>query len=526
MKKYLEHIIKKALLAEQDAPAGDAAAATPLETDNAPSDAKDSPFTPAEERFLGKFDAYGSKHLGILYSTSDAGVREFVARSGKELNVSPGILRSLFRKKIIKFVPYTGFGRNDDYTIELQLSLDDVKGLGKADQAKAETGSQASGAAPAGGGAPPPPPENAGVVRYGHVLTEMLNEQKTNTPSILPDYERTRCEDALVWWKQIATGTKSYNWDENIIIDALLDVKNRQAALYIDAIGYIFTYDESKQHPEYLKFITDLGTEALTFSSLPIPLEQAAYTIPRLLNSTEFLQSVFYDNLANDEDYKKLKNAYAARGIGQLVVSRDVEKTGKGAKYFYPAYTTAEVYALVKKLTEPYLSTSDIKSRTDKEKKAWIAKQGEQFKRQLVSNKMRQFKSYDGLYSDDADWMKFIDKRFSWNKVNLTNIDNIISIMHFGKSSGVFNYDMSRTPIKFIQTNKNKAGKYYAAFQADSSLDTIYRLYADGTITRDVPGAIGKYWTFSDGIYVEWSSDKKLDVTPTPGKVKPRGISK
>ena len=43
MKKYLEHIIKKALLAEQDAPAGDAAAATPLETDNAPSDAKDSP---------------------------------------------------------------------------------------------------------------------------------------------------------------------------------------------------------------------------------------------------------------------------------------------------------------------------------------------------------------------------------------------------------------------------------------------------------------------------------------------------
>ncbi len=38
MKKYLEHIIKKALLAEQDAPAGDAAATTPLETDNAPSD--------------------------------------------------------------------------------------------------------------------------------------------------------------------------------------------------------------------------------------------------------------------------------------------------------------------------------------------------------------------------------------------------------------------------------------------------------------------------------------------------------
>ena len=166
MKKYLEHIIKKALLAEQDAPAGDAAAATPLETDNAPSDAKDSPFTPAEERFLGKFDAYGSKHLGILYSTSDAGVREFVARSGKELNVSPGILRSLFRKKIIKFVPYTGFGRNDDYTIELQLSLDDIAGLGDEDRAKIEKNADKSDS---GAGV-----EVASFMKYGDILTESV----------------------------------------------------------------------------------------------------------------------------------------------------------------------------------------------------------------------------------------------------------------------------------------------------------------------------------------------------------------
>jgi hypothetical protein len=34
-------------------------------TDNAPNSAVDSPFTPAEEKFLGKFDAYGTKHLGI-----------------------------------------------------------------------------------------------------------------------------------------------------------------------------------------------------------------------------------------------------------------------------------------------------------------------------------------------------------------------------------------------------------------------------------------------------------------------------
>lgn len=521
MKKYLEHIIKKALLAEQDAPAGDAAAATPLETDNAPSDAKDSPFTPAEERFLGKFDAYGSKHLGILYSTSDAGNREFVARSGKELNVSPGILRSLFRKKIIKFVPYTGFGRNDDYTIELQLSLDDVKGLGKADQAKAETGSKASGAAPAGGGAPPP--ENAGVIRYGHVITEMLNEQKSKTVSPLSPEQRKFCDDAIGFWENIAEGTRSYNWDETELINTLLAVGTKQEALYIDAIGYIFTYDESKQHPEYLKFIADLGKDALTFTALPIRLEQSAYTIPRLLNSPEFIRYVFYDELSNDDDYKKIKNAYTARSIGQLVVSSAVQKTGKGAKYFYPAYTTGEVYALVKKLTEPYLSSKDVEQQKEKDRQKWIAKQSEQVKQQIVSTKKLQFKSYDGLYSKEADWIKYIDSRYGWNKFNLTSFDDITSIMHFGKSSGIFDYDMSRTPIKFIRTYQNKAGKYYAAFQAESSRDTIYRLYADGTITRDLPGAVGKYWTYDDGIYVEWSYDKKLYVAPKPKKVIPPG---
>ena len=88
----------KSMIVEQAPPAP---AAASKETDNSTGDAGDSPFTPAEAKFLGKFDAYGSKHLGILYSTSDAGVREFIARSGKELNVSPGILRNLFRKKII-----------------------------------------------------------------------------------------------------------------------------------------------------------------------------------------------------------------------------------------------------------------------------------------------------------------------------------------------------------------------------------------------------------------------------------------
>ncbi len=160
-----------------------------IETDNAPGDATESPFTPAEEKFLGKFDAYGTTHLGIVYSPSITGIREFIIRSGKDLNVTPGILLSLLRKKIVKLVPYTGFGRNDDYTIELQLSLDDVKGLGADDKEKIEAGSDAAGAGPDLGGdlgasAPPEPPaapetEVAWVVKYGSILSESAKIAKS-----------------------------------------------------------------------------------------------------------------------------------------------------------------------------------------------------------------------------------------------------------------------------------------------------------------------------------------------------------
>ena len=146
-KNALEHIIR-ATLKELKEQAEDTSA---IETDNAPSSAVDSPFTPAEERFLGKFDAYGSTHLGIIYSTTDIGIEEFISRSGQTLNVTPGILLSLLKRKIIKLVPYGGYGSNDNYTIELQLSLDDIKGWGADDQASAEN-KNPSGAAPAGGG--------------------------------------------------------------------------------------------------------------------------------------------------------------------------------------------------------------------------------------------------------------------------------------------------------------------------------------------------------------------------------------
>lgn len=188
MKIINEHIILKTLsdmISEQAAPSGNK-----LETDNAESDSEESPFTPAEKRFLGKFDAYGSRQLGIIYSVSDIGVREFIMRSGKDLNLNPGILLQLLRDKIIKIVPYTGWGRNDDYTIELQLSLDDVKGFGADDKANVEKGSSAGGAA--AGGAPPPGPEVAWVVKYGDVLTEsakiakkLINEKKSKSDNAL-----------------------------------------------------------------------------------------------------------------------------------------------------------------------------------------------------------------------------------------------------------------------------------------------------------------------------------------------------
>ena len=69
------------------------------------------------------------------------------------------------RKKCIRIVPYTGYGRGTDYTIELQLSLDSIKGWGAEEQDAAEKKQSISGgggstetAEPASSGAPVPPP--------------------------------------------------------------------------------------------------------------------------------------------------------------------------------------------------------------------------------------------------------------------------------------------------------------------------------------------------------------------------------
>jgi hypothetical protein len=179
MEQIITPILEQILL-EQDAvpsapstPAGPAGPGPELETDNAPSDSNNSPFTPAEKKFLGKFDAYGSNQLGVIYSISDIGIREFLMRSGKDLNLNSGILLNLLRSGIIKIIPYTGWGRNDDYTIELQLSLDDVAGLGDEDRKKIEKAAEGgAGAAGASG------MEMAGTIKYGDLIAESVKITK------------------------------------------------------------------------------------------------------------------------------------------------------------------------------------------------------------------------------------------------------------------------------------------------------------------------------------------------------------
>jgi hypothetical protein len=216
--KYNIQQILRNLIAEQATPNAKV-------TDNAPNDAVDSPFTPAEEKFLGKFDAYGTQHLGILYSTSDIGVREFMTRSGYDLNITPGILLNLIRHNIVKIVPYTGFGRNTDYTIELQLSLDDVAGLGDADKEKAQAGAAGGGAAPTPGAeetAPETPaPDLSWVVKYGDVLKESINTAK----KLISEKKDKKKQDAEVYTSKsrvLRRLPKQYIRHLERIIDAIL----------------------------------------------------------------------------------------------------------------------------------------------------------------------------------------------------------------------------------------------------------------------------------------------------------------
>jgi len=250
------------------------------ETDNAPSDAEESTFTPAEKKFLGKFDARGTTHLGIIYSLSDIGIREFLNRSGKDLNLTPDILLTLIKRKVIKVVNYTGWGLNNDYTLELCLDLDDIKGLGDEERASLEAGTSASGAPSDTGGdssTPPPPPpdttakpEVAWVVKYGDILHEsakivknlVLESKHKKTKTSADDYiSKTRVIQRLPKeyirhieqvMKQMNKKTKTIHEKERIIAD-VLDLLQIQMKLTPKQIQQ--SYDFHKSQKRLQKFL-------------------------------------------------------------------------------------------------------------------------------------------------------------------------------------------------------------------------------------------------------------------------------
>lgn len=180
----------KVMLLEQGEPTP--APADQQNTNNADSQAVGL-FTPAEERFLGKFDAYGSDTLGVIYSLSDTGIREFMQRSGKDLNLSVGMLLKLIKQRVIKVVKYGGWGRDSQYTLKLMLSLDDVKGLGDDDEEKAENDT-AAGAGAAGAAMVPPAPMVAWVEKYGDVLTEAAKLATTLAKTSLTESKKSDVE--------------------------------------------------------------------------------------------------------------------------------------------------------------------------------------------------------------------------------------------------------------------------------------------------------------------------------------------
>ena len=184
MNKHLEHIVRttiKDVLSEQEQQA--------------------SAFDDAQKKFLGSFALAGAQHLGILYSMSEIGIREFVARSGKQYNCTPAILLSLLRGKYIKIVPYTGYGRDTDYTIELQLPLESVQEYAKLASAKPGEETTDGAAAPdtsssggggsfggGGGGLPPIGGDDVGADVPGDDATlEVPGEEPIETPADEPE---------------------------------------------------------------------------------------------------------------------------------------------------------------------------------------------------------------------------------------------------------------------------------------------------------------------------------------------------
>jgi len=116
---------------------------------------EESPFTPDEEKFLAKFVELGTTSMGIIYAPNEIGIREFLGRSGKDFNLTPNVLAKLLKDKIIGIVPYGGYSRNEDYTIQCNIPLDELEGLSSGTEQEGGESGVGGSAEPAGGAVGP-----------------------------------------------------------------------------------------------------------------------------------------------------------------------------------------------------------------------------------------------------------------------------------------------------------------------------------------------------------------------------------
>ena len=152
-------------------------------------------FTPAEEKFLAKFVELGAQSLGIIYAPNDIGIREFLGRSGKDFNLTPDVLAKLLKDKVISIIPYGGYSRNEDYTLKLNIPLDELEGIGgedaKDDTAgddSAETPDDIPAPAPEVDAAPEPPLDAGGAPQESYASSKdivdlLVSEAKKKSKS-------------------------------------------------------------------------------------------------------------------------------------------------------------------------------------------------------------------------------------------------------------------------------------------------------------------------------------------------------
>ena len=351
MKKSLDYILSKAvskLISE--APA--------RETNNANSDAVDSPFTPAEEKFLGKFDARGTNHLGIIYSTTDIGKAEFMSRSGADLNLTPEILDNLMNNGIIKIVPYTGFGHSDNYTLELQLSLDDIKGLGDEERKDIEAGSASAGGGmpPDTGGVPPTPPAPA-AEEPAPPPNESVNKNK---PLLTEQTGITKYKKILNYafdfWDSIYGTIDDFDWDEATLKSKISSIPNRNHAMWIDVAGLILLYADNPKLSN-ARFIRTISETCPTFNLIAVKpsLKNTFHKLADLFDYNKvdsWYESDALDWSENINDTKKTFDSLRRNGIG-VVKYKEISDDIIQPYALYTSYTAADILSIYNGICSP-----------------------------------------------------------------------------------------------------------------------------------------------------------------------------